>query len=76
MSNEVRFSIAAFPGDGIGHEVMESAQAVLAAVQGKVGGFALDYTRCEAGADLYRRTGEALPQGVNPMPLLSDAVFR
>ena len=75
VSNEVRFSIATFPGDGIGHEVMDSALTVLEAVQRKAGGFALDYTRCEAGAELYRRTGEALPQAEIDVARAADAIL-
>ena len=75
VSNEARFSVAVFPGDGIGHEVMDSALRVLAAVQRKAGGFALDYTRCEASADLYRRTGEALPQAEIEVARNADAIL-
>ena len=75
MSNEVSLSVAVFPGDGIGHEVMASALTVLAAVERKVGGFHLDYAHCEAGADLYRRTGEALPQAEIETARKADAIL-
>jgi 3-isopropylmalate dehydrogenase len=55
------FQIAVFPGDGIGVEVMRPCVALLDTVAERVGGFALEFTFYEAGADLYRRTGEALP---------------
>ena len=41
MSNDKDLKIAVFPGDGIGPEVMDVPQAVLAAAQDKVGGFRL-----------------------------------
>lgn len=75
MSNEVTLSVAAFPGDGIGHEVMASARRVLAAVEQKVGGYRLSYTDCEAGADLYRRTGEALPEAEVEVARSADAIL-
>ena len=75
MSNEVELSVALFPGDGIGHEVMDSALSVLATLQERVGGFRLNYTRCEAGADLYRRTGEALPQAEIDAARAADAIL-
>lgn len=75
MSNEVALSIAAFPGDGIGHEVMASARKVLEALEQKVGGYRLNYTDCEAGADLYRRTGEALPQAEVDVARKADAIL-
>src|SRR5688572_8292788 len=56
-----QFHIAVFPGDGIGVEVMPPCLALLDAVTERVGGFALDFASYEAGADLYRRTGLALP---------------
>ena len=56
-----QFEIAVFPGDGIGTEVMPPCVALLEAVTERIGGFALHFVHCEAGADLYRRTGEALP---------------
>ncbi len=35
------FTIAAYPGDGIGTEIMATAEAVLSAAQAKTGGFSL-----------------------------------
>jgi 3-isopropylmalate dehydrogenase len=69
------FHIAVFPGDGIGREVMQPCVALLEAVTERVGGFALDFTFFEAGAELYRRTGEALPPAALQGAETADAVL-
>jgi len=61
MTNYV---IAVLPGDGIGVEVTAAAQRVLRAAASLVGGFALELHEMEAGAGLYRRSGESLPAEV------------
>jgi 3-isopropylmalate dehydrogenase len=53
------YRIALVGGDGIGPEVVEAAVEVLDAVAERHG-IALHYERFEAGAGLYRRTGEAI----------------
>ncbi len=55
------YTIAVFPGDGIGPEVMEATLAVLREAQRKTGGFSCSYENLPAGAFCYRDTGEALP---------------
>ena len=69
------FQIAVFPGDGIGHEVIPPCVALLEAVTERVGGFALDFTFFEAGAELYRRTGEALPAAALLGAEAADAIL-
>jgi 3-isopropylmalate dehydrogenase len=54
--------IAVFPGDGIGREVMSPCLALLEIVAARVGGFTLIFDLHDAGAELYRRTGVALPE--------------
>lgn len=51
-----RLKLALIPGDGIGREVIPAAAAVLDAA-----GAACDYVEFEAGFELFRHTGEALP---------------
>ena len=70
-----QFQIAVFPGDGIGVEVMPPCLALLEAIAGRVGGFGLHFTTCEAGADLYRRTGEALPAAALQGAESADAIL-
>jgi 3-isopropylmalate dehydrogenase len=67
--------IAVFPGDGIGHEVIPPCVALLDAVAARVGGFSLHYTFFEAGADLYRRTGVALPDAAMSGAQSADAIL-
>ena len=69
------FRIAVFPGDGIGHEVMAPCVELLRATMARVGGFGLDFTFFEAGADLYRRTGEALPAAAMQGAETADAIL-
>jgi 3-isopropylmalate dehydrogenase len=62
MAAPVRLQIAAFPGDGIGIEVMKAARQVLDRAQALVGGFTCAYEDLPAGAFCYKQTGEALPK--------------
>ena len=73
--NMHEFRIAVFPGDGIGHEVMPPCVELLKATTARVGGFALDFEYFEAGADLYRRTGEALPASAMQGAAAADAIL-
>jgi 3-isopropylmalate dehydrogenase len=69
------FRIAVFPGDGIGHEVMAPCIELLKAATARAGGFALEFGFFEAGADLYRRTGEALPAAALEGATSADAIL-
>lgn len=53
------YRIALIGGDGIGPEVVDAAVEVLDTVAARQG-IALRYERYEAGAGLYRRTGESI----------------
>ena len=69
------YDIALLPGDGIGPECMQATQVVLDALTETEPGFGLRLTSYEAGASLYRDTGEALPQQVLDACLAADAVL-
>lgn len=69
------YRIAALPGDGIGPEVMDATLGVLDAVVGGTSGLDLSIASHEAGASLYRRSGEALPADVLEQCLAADAVL-
>ena len=69
------YRIAALPGDGIGPEVLESSLRVLEHVTKSTSGLQLLITPYEAGANLYRRTGETLPKEVLDACLDADAVL-
>ncbi len=69
------YRIAALPGDGIGPEVLESSLRVLEYIAESTLGLELQITPYEAGANLYRKTGETLPQDVLEACLDADAVL-
>jgi 3-isopropylmalate dehydrogenase len=69
------YRIAALPGDGIGPEVMESSLRILDFVSKSTPGLTLQVTSYEAGANLYRKTGETLPRDVLNACLDADAVL-
>jgi 3-isopropylmalate dehydrogenase len=73
--NKREFRIAVFPGDGIGHEVMQPCVELLKVATAQVGGFVLNFEPFEAGADLYRRTGEALPASAMEGAAKADAIL-
>jgi 3-isopropylmalate dehydrogenase len=57
MSPKSEFSIAVFPGDGIGDEIMQACLAVLQRLQECVGGFELAPKTLAAGAKFYTVSG-------------------
>jgi 3-isopropylmalate dehydrogenase len=69
------FRIAVFPGDGIGHEVMPPCLALLDAVVKQVGGFTLRFDVQDAGAEVYRATGVALPEAAMDAAASADAIL-
>jgi 3-isopropylmalate dehydrogenase len=69
------YRIAALPGDGIGPEVLESTLQVLHATLKKTPGLKLEINCYEAGAELYRKSGVALPSNVLDACLAADAVL-
>ena len=73
ISNELR--IAIMPGDGIGEEIMAPCLELLELVRAKVGGFALGYDWVEAGAGLYAKTGDALPDAAIKRASDADAIL-
>jgi 3-isopropylmalate dehydrogenase len=69
-----KYSIAVLPGDGIGVEVMQCAEAVIKAVAAKAG-FALVLDQQSAGAQHYLDTGVALPEAVVRACEQADAIL-
>jgi 3-isopropylmalate dehydrogenase len=68
------YRIAVLPGDGIGPEVTSpTLSAVQAAAERH--GVRMSFTPHDAGAEHYRRHGEALPRAVLDDCLAADAVF-
>lgn len=70
-----KFKIAVLPGDGIGEEVIAPCVEVLEELAARVGGFGFEMTRYEAGADLYRRTGVAIPDEAISAYTAADAIL-
>jgi 3-isopropylmalate dehydrogenase len=75
MKSANALQIALLPGDGIGIEVMEPCLELMAAVEKRVGGFALATTRHRAGAAHYRDTGTALPKATLAACAKADAIL-
>jgi 3-isopropylmalate dehydrogenase len=69
------FRVAVFPGDGIGREVMAPCLALVEAAVSRVGGFRLRLDSHEAGAELYRETGIALPDEALRAAEAADAIL-
>ena len=68
------YKVAVLPGDGIGPEVMESAQQVLAKVEEKFG-FKLDLSFGLIGGIAYDETGSPLPEETKKICKEADAVL-
>lgn len=69
-----RFDIVAMPGDGIGCEITKPSFD-LVATAAREHGIDLAYTEVEAGAALYRRTGESLPEEHFQRAAAADAIY-
>jgi 3-isopropylmalate dehydrogenase len=69
------FRIAVFPGDGIGREVMAPCLTVLDAVASQTEELRLRFESFEAGAELYRKTGVALPEEALRAAASADAIL-
>jgi len=74
MATTSSFHIAVLPGDGIGDEIMQAAEAVLVAA-GQRAGFALRLDYQKAGAQHYLDTGVALPDSVLGVCDRADAIL-
>jgi len=68
--------IAVIPGDGIGPEVMAPCLRLLEiALAPARAACALNFRECAAGAELYRRVGEALPEDTFEACRQADAIL-
>jgi 3-isopropylmalate dehydrogenase len=71
------YRIVTIAGDGIGPELLASAQEVLAAVQARSGGaFMLEVQPVEAGAEHYRQTGTNISDAGLHACVSADAVLK
>ena len=71
----MNYRIALLPGDGIGPECMDATRIVLDEISRQISGLDLSFTSHRAGAELYRETGETLPDAVLQDCLDADAVL-
>ena len=69
-----QFEIAVFPGDGIGVEVMDAAEAALDALERRFG-FRLARRRWTGGAAHFRKTGAELEEGAFEAARRADAIL-
>ena len=67
--------IAVFPGDGIGVEVMSECIRLLNVLCERDRRLSLVFEHLEAGADLYSRTGTALPDSALDRAARADAIL-
>jgi 3-isopropylmalate dehydrogenase len=75
MGTKSDFRIVVLPGDAIGVEVMDACLAVLAPLQRKIGGFALEYEPHPGGAGAYRDTGTAFSDAAMKACERADAIL-
>ncbi|MDH3968563.1 MAG: isocitrate/isopropylmalate dehydrogenase family protein [Rhodospirillales bacterium] len=75
MTNQRTFRIAVLPGDGIGSEVMAACLRVLDALSPSLDGIELATETLKAGAELYRRSGEAFPEAAFERARQADAIL-
>jgi 3-isopropylmalate dehydrogenase len=69
------FRIAVFPGDGIGREVIAPCLTLLETVTSQTGEVRLQFEPHEAGAELYLKTGVALPEEALGAAASADAIL-
>ena len=67
-----KFTICVLPGDGIGLEVIDATLPILQKVQK---GFSLGFETHPAGAQHYKKTGEALPEATFQAAKAADAIL-
>lgn len=75
MTPTTSFNIAVMPGDGIGPEVMKPCIAVIDAAIRRAGNFAVRYDWLEAGAEVYKRGGNAMPKSTFDSAAKADAIL-
>ena len=73
--HNVSLSVALFRGDGIGPEVIDPCVDLLTDICEQTAGLQLNFTPLDAGADLYQRTGTALPDESIDAAAGADAIL-
>ena len=75
MNRKTEFNIAVLAGDGIGKDIMPFCLELLSEAVDRTNGLKLNTVQLEAGAELYRRTGEAFPEEAFEEALNADAIL-
>lgn len=68
-------SIASIPADGIGPEVIEAGETVLAALAARQGDFDVSFQRFDWGSDYYKSHGAMMPEDGLAQLKPFDAIF-
>jgi len=69
------YTLAVFPGDGIGNEVTSPCVELMHIACERVGGIKFSTNTLEAGAQTYQQTGEALPESAVEQARAADAIL-
>lgn len=75
MKQKTEFSIAVFPGDGIGEEIMSACINVLDKLENVVGGFRLKHEILSAGAQHYSQFGRDISDNSLEKARDADAIL-
>ena len=75
MSRSGKYSIAVFPGDGIGDEIMRPCVELLDRACARVGDLTLTTANILAGARAYQELGSALPESSIDAAREADAIL-
>ncbi|KAL6886006.1 hypothetical protein GGI43DRAFT_431895 [Trichoderma evansii] len=75
LSTKRTYSIASIPADGIGPEVIAAGIEVLQTLSQSLGTFSLNITNYDWSSDLYKRTGQYIPDGGLEKLKKHDAIF-
>ena len=75
MNKKTIFSIAVFPGDGIGKEIMSACLNVLDTLERTVGGFSLKKDVLSAGAQYYAESGRDISDESIERARRADAIL-
>ena len=75
MSRSGKYSIAVFPGDGIGDEIMRPCVELLHRACARVGDLTLTTANIPAGARTYQELGSALPESSIDAAREADAIL-
>src|SRR5688572_32353398 len=75
MRKQSEYHVVTLPGDGIGPEITRAAARVIDAAISQTPGLHINLMEREAGAGLFRKTGQTLPASVLQDCIQADAVL-